>query len=365
MGQHRRRRVRPLWSSAVIVALNFLLVPCWACDDSPTSADYRFPLAEEHDIDVERLAEAYISAERSDRINSLLVERDGVLVAEAYFRGYGPQSLNTVWSVTKSFNSALIGIAIDEGYIESVDQAIGDFLGPVVPNLEPAKSSITIRQLLTMSCGLPWVEEGLDSEYMDWIASDDHLMYVLDKPLVYSPGERFDYSDGAAHLASAVLSEAVGMTAHEFARVQLFDPLDFGPTEWSVDNRGYNFGGVGLGVSSRDMVKFGRLYLDGGAFDGQRILSSEWVDESTRGQIRTDPNDPDSQEYGYFWWIDGCGAHSCYRASGYAGQLVFAVPDLDLVVVITSDWRGDRNRGIANWYNAYVLVVYEVLPAVR
>ncbi len=365
MSQRRRKGVRLLRSLAAVAALNLLLTLSQACDDSPTSADYRFPLAEEHGIDVERLAEAYVSAERSDRVNSLLVERDGVLVAEAYFRGFGQHSLNTVWSVTKSFNSALIGIAIDEGYIESVDQAIGDYLGAVVPNLEPEKGSITIRQLLTMSCGLPWVEEALDSEYPDWIASDDHLMYVLSKPLAYTPGERFDYSDGAAHLASAVLSEAVGMTAHEFARAHLFDPLDFGPTEWWVDNRGYNFGGVGLGISSRDMVKFGRLYLEGGSSDGQRIVSSDWVDESTRAQIRTDSDDPDSQEYGYFWWIDGCGVHSCYRASGYSGQLIFAVPDLDLVVAITSDWSGDRNRAVANWYNAYVLVVYEVLPAVR
>jgi CubicO group peptidase (beta-lactamase class C family) len=112
-----------------LVALSLLLIPARACDDSPTSVDYDFPLAEQHGIDAERLAEAYLSAERSDRVNSLLVERNGVLVAEAYFRGFEPESLNSVWSVTKSFNSALIGIAIDEGYIESVDQPVGDFSG--------------------------------------------------------------------------------------------------------------------------------------------------------------------------------------------------------------------------------------------
>jgi len=350
----------------VFVTLTLLLIPSRACDDSPTSiGSYRFPLAEQHGIDAERLEEAYISAERSDRVNSLLVERHGVLVAEAYFRGYGPDSLNTVWSVTKSFNSALIGIAIDQGYIESVDETIADYLGSAVPDLDPEKGSITLGNLLTMSSGLPWVEEGLDSEFPAWTASDDQLMYILDKPLVYTPGERFDYSDGAAHLASAVLSEATGMTAHAFARRHLFDPLGFEATEWWVDNRGYNFGGVGLGVRSRDMVKFGRLYLDGGVYDGRRVISSEWIDESTGPQIRTDPDDPDSSEYGYFWWIDGCSIHSCYRASGYSGQLIFVLPDLDLVAVITSDWSGDRNRAMANWYLAYVLIAYEVLPAVR
>jgi len=361
MSHPRRNRARVLR----FVTLALLLLLCSACEDAPTSTSYRFPLAEDHDIDVDRLEEAYVSAASSDRVNSLLVERNGVLVAEAYFRGSRPESLNTVWSVTKSFNSALIGIAVDKGYIESVDQAIGDFLNPIVPDLDDEKGQITIRQLLTMSCGLPWIEEGLDTEYMDWIASDDQLMYVLNKSLVYAPGERFDYSDGAAHLASVVLSEAVGVTAHEFARENLFDPLGFGPTEWWVDNRGYNLGGVGLGIASRDMVKFGRLYLDGGAWDGRQILSSEWVNTSTRPQISTDPDDPDSSEYGYFWWIDGCSVHDCYRASGYSGQLIFVVPDLDLVAVVTSDWSGDRNRAIANWYFAYILVAYEVLPAVR
>jgi len=348
-----------------LVALGLLLIPARACDDPPTAVNYDFPLAEQHDIDAERLAEAYLSAERSGRVNSLLVERNGVLIAEAYFGGFGPDSLNTVWSVTKSFNSALIGIAIDEGYIAGVDEPIGDFLNAAVPDLDEEKKTITIRQLLTMSCGLPWVEEGLDSEYMDWMASADQLTYVLDKPLLYTPGERFDYSDGAAHLASAVLSEAVGMTTHEFARSRLFDPLGVGPTEWWVDNRGYNFGGVGLGIRSRDMIKFGRLYLQGGAWSGSQLVSSEWVEESTQAQIRTDPDDPDASEYGYFWWIDGCSDHSCYRASGYSGQLIFVVPDLDLVAVVTSDWSGDRSRASFNWYFAYALLAYEILPAVR
>ncbi len=365
MGHRRRNGARVLRYVTVIFTLTFLLLLCSACHDDPTAADYRFPLAEEHGIDLDRLEAAYVSAASSDRVNSLLVERHGVLVAEAYFGGFGADSLNTVWSVTKSFTSALIGIAMDRGYIEDVDQPIGDFLTPVVPDLDVEKGSITLRQLLTMSCGLPWVEEGLDSEYMDWINSEDQLTYVLDKPLAYLPGARFDYSDGAAHLASVVLSEAVGSTAHAFARQYLFEPLGFGPTDWWVDNRGYNLGGVGLGITSRDMVKFGRLYLDGGVWDGRRIVSSEWVNASTRPQIVTDPDDPDSSEYGYFWWIDGCSVHSCYRASGYSGQLIFVLPGLDLVVVVTSDWSGDRNRAIANWYFAYVLVVYEILPAVR
>jgi CubicO group peptidase (beta-lactamase class C family) len=365
MSHRRRDGARALRVLTVVVTLTLLLLLCWACGDSPTQADYRFPLAEEHDIDVDRLEEAYVSAASSGRVNSLLVERHGVLVAEAYFGGFGPDSLNTVWSVTKSFNSALIGIAIDQGYIEGVDQPIADFLTPIVPDLDAEKGSISVRDLLTMSCGLPWVEEGLDSEYMDWIASEDQLTYILNKPLAYPPGERFDYSDGTAHLASVVLSEAVGSAAHAFAREHLFDPLGFGPTDWWVDNRGYNLGGVGLGIASRDMVKFGRLYLDGGVWDGRRIVSSEWVNASTRPQIVTDPDDPDSSEYGYFWWIDGCSVHSCYRASGYAGQHIFVVPDLDLVVVATSDWSGDRNRATANWYLSYTLVVFEILPAVR
>lgn len=359
-GESSVERLRLL---AALALLFCVLVPTCACDSEPTA--FEFPLADQHGIDEARLAEAYTSAQRSHTINSLLVERHGVLVAEGYFRGYVADSLNRVWSVTKSFTSALIGIAIDEGYIESVDQTLADYLGSVVDELDPEKGAITIRHLLTMSSGLPWIEEGEDSEYTDWVSAPDQVEYILEKPLVYEPGTQFDYSDGSAHLVSVVLSEATGTTALDFARQHLFEPLGFGPTEWWVDNRGYNFGGVGLGIRSRDMIRFGRLYLDGGAFGTSQIIPSEWVGASTQTQISPNLSNPDAWRYGYFWWLGDCGTHDCFWASGYAGQLIVVVPGLELVVVATSPWDGGRLRAMDTWAFAFNLIMSEVLPAVR
>lgn len=332
-----------------------------ACSDGPL-----YPLAEAEGIDAQGLEAAVAWARDAGSVHSLLVERNGVLVAEAYFHGFDRDSLNVVWSVTKSFTSTLIGIAVDEGAIGSVDDPVGPYLTRVVPDLSPQKQAITIRQLLTMSSGIPWVEGGLSSEYTEWMASPNQVRYYLEKPVEHEPGTYFDYSDGGAHLAGVVLQEAVGMSSHAYASSRLFGPLAFEEAGWAEDKQGFSLGGVGLLLKARDMVKLGRLFLDRGAWNGAHVVSPTWVDEATAAQISWDNESSDpSRGYGYFWWVYRCLGGPCFQASGYGGQVIVVVPHKQLVVVATSEWSGGRAAANESWDRTDHLIQQLILPLVR
>jgi CubicO group peptidase (beta-lactamase class C family) len=223
------------------------------------------------------LAGAFAAAGRVEGMRGLAVARDGELLAQRYYNGSGPYVVHDVRSVTKSVVSILIGIAIDRGLIESVDQTLADYLGGVVDSLDAAKGSITIRNLLTMSAGHRWQGLGSVHEWGDWMNAPDQITYVLEKPLVDAPGTRFNYSDGSAHLLSVILTEATGMRAVDFAAEHLFEPLGIGPRFWLTDNRGYSLGAAGIRLTPLDMLAIGALYLDGGVARGQRVVSEEWV----------------------------------------------------------------------------------------
>jgi len=200
-----------------------------------------------------------------------------------------------------------------------------------------------------MSGGFEWRQGRLGSDFADWYLSDDHVQYVLDKPMVAAPGTTFAYSDGMAHLVSVILTEATGKNADEFAAEYLFSPLGIADRSWLRGNRGYNFGGVRLQVSLRDMWKFGELYLNHGRMGGTQVISEAWVQRSTQAHLGTNGYSPFGPAYGYFWW------HFPYRvgdrvidaieARGNGGQYISVFPSLDLVVVVTGgNYRNGKVR---------------------
>jgi CubicO group peptidase (beta-lactamase class C family) len=343
------------------LSVAFILIFQINCSETPETPF----LASDQNIDSAQLAAAYALAGQIDGMKSLLVERNGVIVAEYYFDGDGPEDLHDVRSVTKSFSSALIGIAINKGYIENVDETLADYLGSVIENLDEERGAITIHQLLTMSCGLEWSEIGDYSEFNAWVTSPDQINYILAKPFVTPPGMVFNYSDGAAHLVSVVLEEASGMSAQEFSYEYLFKPLEIEPRPWLSDNRGYSYGGVGLFVSPRDMIKLGRLYLEDGKFKGQDVVPAEWIITSTQNHIHTNNAVPYGPNYGYFWWVTEVQSYHAYFANGYGGQFIFNLPDLNLVVVATCKWRNTGGQADTNWYNIISLIVNNIIPAVH
>lgn len=297
-------------------------------------------------IDPLQLAVAFIQAQQTGGLRSLLVARNGKLVAEEYYGNYDASRLNHVRSVTKSVISALIGIAIDKGFIKSVDQTLADY--HLSGNLDQQKRQISIKHLLTMTSGLQWNEIS-GPEYSNWINSGNQIEYVLQKPLVATPGQQFTYNSGAVHILSVVLTKATGMNTLAFADENLFGPLGITEKRWEQVSGGYYNGGAGLEVHARDMVKLGLLFLQNGFSGNQPVVPAGWVAHSTQTQqqLGFTYSAMNNVNYGYLWWLDSGQSRAAFLAWGYGGQFIYCVPALNLVIVTTSQWQlsaADANK---------------------
>ena len=324
-----------------------------------------YPLADANGIDSQRLQQAFDTLRTMPQMKAFLVVRNGVIVAEENFNQYHPKSLHDVRSVTKSIISILIGIAIEQGFIHNIDQSIADYLEPLVEIFPEEKRTITIRHLLTMSGGFAWAEFGDWSEYSNWNRAPNQLEFILNKPLVHAPGTVFNYNDGACHLLSIIIAQASGMDTHEFAKQYLFIPLGITGTVWLNDNQGYPKGCVGLQLSPHDMFKLGQLYLQGGEYQGERIISAEWIYESTRPQISTQRVIIYGENYGYLWWNQIIRGYQTFMAMGYGGQFIFCVPPLDLMVISQCLFNVSDQQADENWMTIIDTIINQILPAVR
>ncbi len=277
-------------------------------------------------------------------LHSILVIRHGVLVAERYYGGFNESSRSEIYSVTKSFTSTLVGIALDKGLLGNVDQPVlGLFPDRSFENVDARKQAMTIKSLLTMTPGLEWEES--DATYMQLYSSPDWLKAILDKPMEFDPGSTFDYDSGASHVLSAIIQRQTGMNTAEFARANLLGPLGITGFQWAADSSGLSIGGWGLQLTPREMAKLGYLFLHRGQWDGRQIVSSDWVNAATKTHILAG----NTLGYGYQWWISADG--SAYMALGRFGQAIYVKPDLDLIVVITAqEDNHDRALGLIGAY---------------
>ena len=336
-----------LWRLTICSIFCLCLFQLIGCNKSPTApsreqVDLSIALQtaspESQRIDASQLATAFTQARQTGGLRSLLVARNGRLVAEEYYGNYDVTRLNHVRSVTKSVISALIGIAIDKGFIKSVDQTLVDY--PVTGSLDQQKRQISIRHLLTMTSGLQWNEVN-GPEYSTWISSGDQIEYVLQKPFVATPGQQFNYNSGAVHLLSVVLTKATGMNTLAFADAHLFGPLGIIEKRWQQVSGGYYNGGAGLELLARDMVKLGLLVLQNGFSGKQPIIPESWVAQSTQTQQRLGfaYSAMNNVNYGYLWWLDSGQSHPAFLAWGYGGQFIYCVPAFNLVIVTTSQWQ--------------------------
>ncbi len=259
-------------------------------------------------------------------IHSLLIVRNGKLVAEAYCRDKKDRDrFHSLQSATKSITSILIGIAIDQGLIDSVSQKVYHFI-PEYFDDDVNKREITIRDVLTMETGLDFDNDKHTVELVNWKGST--LEYVLRKKLIFTPGSDWYYGDGNPQLLSGIIQKVSGKTEEEFARENLFNPLNISLYQWEKAADGLTFGAVGLWLTPRDIAKIGQLMVQNGMWEGTRIISPEWIDESTSRQSSF-------QNYGYYWypWEE----ENAYFAEGHGGQLIYVVPDQQLSIVITAD----------------------------
>jgi CubicO group peptidase (beta-lactamase class C family) len=260
----------------------------------------------------------------------------------------------------------LVGLALDKGYIESVNDNIGKYLDGIVNFPDETKKNITIEQLLKMSFGHSWNGTSSASLYENWANSPDQLQFIIDLPLVNTPGSVFNYSDGSSHLLSVIISEATGQNTLDFAKTNLFDPLDIQKFEWSIDDKGYPNGAAGLRVTPADMVKFGNLILNKGKYNGKQVVPETWISAMTTTKISTDNDVLYGPEYGYQIWIGNSSGHKYLMAMGWGGQFIFIVPDQNLVVTATC-WTSDLTWEQAgqHWTSIIKIIVEKIFPAVH
>lgn len=270
---------------------------------------------------------------------SFLVARDGRLVFEGYYRGRSRDTIFDVYSVTKSVTSALVGIALRDGRIKSLDQTLGDYFDG---RAAPAARRITVRQLLTMTAG--WAEN--DGTLDEAEPVRDWVRFLSARPLSSPPGLRFGYDGGSSHLLSALVHRATGLPLEELARRELWAPLGIRKPFWTSDRIADNTGATGLQLRARDMAKLGQLYLQRGRWGGRQIVPAWYVDASTRRQV---PAAGIARGYGYQWWIVDGG----FAAVGFAEQVVAVFPKLDLVVAATTD--PSPRPGVWDLIREYVL----------
>jgi CubicO group peptidase (beta-lactamase class C family) len=295
---------------------------------------WRASTPEQEGMRSEVLAEMLAEIEDKEHdIDGVFVVRNGHLVLDAYVAPFDANTRHVIHSCTKSVVSTLIGIAIDKGYIEGVDQPFLElFPGRTVANLDAGKVAMTLRDVLTMASGL----ECRDSYLYGWdgleemAKTDDWVQYILDLPMAEPPGSRFEYCNGGSFLLSAVIQETTGMSAQAFAEQHLFGPLGISDFEWPANPRGINIGWGQLKMRPHDMTKFGYLFLNDGVWEGDQVVPAEWVEASTQKHIDATLYDG----YGYQWWVDDAGV---YLALGYAGQFIYVVPDKEMVAVFVSD----------------------------
>ncbi|WP_219837464.1 serine hydrolase [Paenibacillus sp. R14(2021)] len=257
----------------------------------------------------------------------------------------GADRVSAVYSCTKSILSALIGIAIDQGLIGSIKERIRDYFPSLNAASDERYRMITIEHLLTMTSGIDWPE--FDKPYWQMKRTDDWIGFVLRQEVVHEPGHAFAYNTGGSQLLSAILTKAAGMSTLDFAQRTLFGKLGFHKPKWDSHGGIYE-GGAGLYLTARDMASFGQLYLQGGVWEGEQVISEAWVEASTtaqhKGLSHYDP--PIFGEYGYHWWVSSQshnGHIDCYFAKGYGGQYIVVMPSLELVAAIRKEPEGRAN----------------------
>ena len=267
--------------------------------------------------------------ERLPHVRSVAVVRHGYVVFEMYRQGFGRESLLYLASITKSVTALAVGIAVADGLL-SVDDRIVARWPELIASTDPRAARITVRHLLTMTAGFDW----LDANVGPWLKNTE-LHFPHAQALSAEPGETYNYDTPASHLLSGVMQRATGRTLAEFAAQRLFAPLGIERFEWAHDTAGFTYGGHGLSLTTRDVLKFGLLCLRDGAWDGAQIVPADWIGAATSVQSAGYPDAFGA--YGYLWWVQNLRGRRAYYAAGNGGQFLHVVPDLDLLVLVTSN----------------------------
>jgi CubicO group peptidase (beta-lactamase class C family) len=306
-------------------------------------------------IDADKLEDVYRYVHESDdiwQIRSLLVFRDGALVAESYMKDRNDRTHpGAIWSCTKQFTAILTGIAVDQSLV-AIDDPISDYI-PQALTGRPDKSGITIRNLLMMKSGIDFNNDGFNGETSKLLRGkpSNSLDFILGLSMVNTPGARFNYNDGDPHIVSAILQAKTGKSLRVWAREVLFDKIGINNLEWITYKDGLTMGSFGILTTPREMAKLGQLVLNGGMWNSEQIVLTAWINAMTSAQAGPGETGESGIGFGYFWWVDTGRGLSIMR--GHGGQYVFLNNIKSLMVVITSepntqgDFQLSLNQGLS------------------
>jgi CubicO group peptidase (beta-lactamase class C family) len=272
-------------------------------------------------------------------VQSLIIQKEDEIIAGYYSGSMNANRQTNIKSASKSVLSLLVGIAIDQGYLEGTDQTIEEFFPDYFRNHpDSRKLALTIRDLLTMRTGL---ESTSFRNYGRWVASRNWAHYALNQPMNSEPGGEMIYSTGTSHLLSVILTRATGMSSLEFGNQYLFGPMGITIGGWDRDPQGYYMGGNNMAMSPADMIKVGTLIMHMGSYNGEQLVSREWIVESLQVYGRSSFNPYD---YGYMWWSKNVNGFKVYFAWGNGGQYIMVLPELESVISITSSLNNSGSR---------------------
>ena len=289
--------------------------------------------------------------EKNQELHSFMLVKNGHVISECWWEPYAKQYRHQLFSLSKSFTSTAIGMAVEEGLL-TVDTLLSDIFTDEFKQLEnrmdEKMAKMTVKNILTMGTG---------AEYENWSWGDNgnNILGFLQSHLKYEPGSKFFYHTLATYMQSAVITRLTKQKLVDYLRPRLFEPLGIDPV-WEEDNLGISFGGFGLNVTTDDIAKFGQLYLQKGKWNGKQLVSEKWIDEATSKQINNgdDPKSDWAQGYGYQFWR--CKPDGVYRGDGAFGQYCIVMPKENSVIAITSN---------ADMQKVLDLIWDMLLPALR
>jgi CubicO group peptidase (beta-lactamase class C family) len=299
-------------------------------------------------------------------LRSCLITKSDRMLFEHYRDQYIPAEISKINSCTKSFLSALVCIAMDQGKLPEAHTPISDFFPQLLADPDPRKREITLEHLLTMTAGFEWSEFGGQKSFPRMTRSSDWVDFVLKQPLSVAPGTRMEYNSGVSQLLSAILVQTSGMSTARFAEDELFSRLGIVDYKWESDPQGIHTGGYGLWLRPTDMLRFGQLYLQQGLWGERQLISRNRVIRSVQPAILV--SSPNRGFYGWHWWTDTFLGENMvedqgwsspfpsfdyHYARGYAGQFIYIIPVLDIVVILTDDKR-KKDRHPSNVFRDHI-----------
>jgi CubicO group peptidase (beta-lactamase class C family) len=288
----------------------------------------------------ETLAQVLDAATEHRQLRTIIVSHRGKVLHERGYRGHSVAQPTNIKSASKSIMSALVGIALDKGILEGVDQKIAPLLKKDLPrNADPRLAEITIGHLLSMQAGL---ERTSGANYGRWVSSSNWVRAALSRPFVEEPGGDMLYSTGSTHLLSAILTRLTGRSTLALARDWLGLLPGFSIADWERDPQGIYIGGNQMAMNARSLLAFGELYRTGGKTpDGKTLVPSGWIELSWQPRTRSRFT---GDQYGYGWFLREIAGRSVRYAWGFGGQMLYIVPELELTVVMTSDDANPAGR---------------------